>query len=179
MKLVLSTAAKKVQTELFANITAEGIRIDSEKEFSLSYIDSYLKIESRIPVEYDFLEINKQHLSTHLKIIEPVIKTVGTCLQQELELDSQIQEITNFIPSMFEINSITTYAQTVKLTEVKKTMESTKKKTPGFITDSMNLYSTKSYTIRVLYVVVLYKNKLLENQIRLFLKRYYYFLIRK
>lgn len=101
----LDHTSKEIQAELFANIVSEGLGINSEKALSSKYIDSYLKEEAS-RFDFNLPELESNHLMTHLKILDPAIKLVGSALMQEDAISSQqLDEIKSFIPDIFEINN--------------------------------------------------------------------------
>lgn len=101
----LDHTSKEIQAELFANIVSEGLGINSEKALSSKYIDSYLKEEAS-RFDFNLPELESNHLMTHLKILDPAIKLVGSVLMQEDTISSQqLDEIKSFIPDIFEINN--------------------------------------------------------------------------
>ena len=122
----LNHNSKEIQAELFANIVSEGLGINSEKAFSSEYISSYLKEEAK-RFSFNLSEMESNHLMTHLKIIDPAVKMIGSVLLQENPISkNQIEEINNFIPDIFEVNN-KNIAKNIKISVPEKTIEKGKR----------------------------------------------------
>lgn len=121
----VNNSHKSIQNLLFANIIAEGLGVNSEQAVQRIQESNSLLSTNIL----DLSDYNVNHLYTHLKIMEPAIKLVGsTVYQNDVISTKQYQNIKDFIPDLFEINPNNNLAKIIKINNVDKLSNTGKEK---------------------------------------------------
>lgn len=104
----LSKAEKEIQAELFSHLIMENVGIDSERQFSLKYISSYLKgaAEDQRAPGSDIQDLKKDILYRHLETVLPAVKMLGGQLNQEFVSKQGIEKLKGFQPKNFRQEAV-------------------------------------------------------------------------
>lgn len=102
----LSHNNREIQAQLFSHIVLEGLGVDSENEFSLKYINSYLFKNDNNDV-MSLSDVGKSSLHAHLSIVHDQALNIVDLLTKESINELDIKKLLDFRPDRYYFNKET------------------------------------------------------------------------